>query len=153
VVAKRRTSRYRPGVRSQDWVKVPHRRTHSFVVGGFRVGSSPGPGRVGSLVVGSPVGDGLLALDGAAGSGLTDAMQRALRSVLDDLVVDAPPFEDAAASLPASAAGPVTWCEPIVVVDVASLGRTEQGLLRQPSVVRVRPDLTYDDLLRAEEQA
>jgi bifunctional non-homologous end joining protein LigD len=41
VVARRLTSRYRPGRRSRDWVKVPLVRTQEFVV----VGWKPGAGR------------------------------------------------------------------------------------------------------------
>ena len=142
VVAKRRASRYHPGVRHPDWVKVAHRRTRSFVVGGHRPGSSPGPGRIGSLLVGTPVGDGLLHYDGAVGSGLSAAVQRAVRTILDETATSIPAF-DTLDLLP----GDGVWCEPIVVVDVAHLGRGGNGLLRQPSVARVRPDRSYADLL------
>jgi bifunctional non-homologous end joining protein LigD len=142
VVAKRRESSYHPGVRHPDWVKTPHRRRRSFVVGGYRPGTSPGPGRIGSLLVGTPVGDGRLSYDGAVGSGLSAAEQRTLRAVLDQTAVDRPPFDDAA-SLPADG----VWCEAIVVVDVDHLGRGGQGLLRQAAVARVRPDRDYTDVL------
>ena len=100
--------------------------------------------------MGTPTGDDGLALDGAVGSGLSATVQRALRPVLDDLTVPQSPFSGGESLLPATEAGPPRWVEPVVVVDVAHLGRTSAGLLRQPSLVRVRPDLTYDDLLRAE---
>ena len=40
-----------------------------------------------------------------------------------------------------------TWVEPEIVVDVAALGRSSGGRLRQPSFQRVRTDLTATDLL------
>jgi len=36
--------------------------------------------------------------------------------------------------------------EPVLVVDVEHLGRTSNGLLRQPTIVRMRPDLSPDDV-------
>lgn len=151
VVAKRRDSTYHPGVRSRDWVKVPHRRSHSFVIGGWKPGQGAAAHRVGALVVGSPTGGDRLVLDGAVGSGIGEAVQRALRPVLEDLAADRSPFDGAEAALPSTAAGPPRWVEPVLVVDVAHLGRTSAGLLRQPSLVRLRPDRSYDDLLATEQ--
>lgn len=142
VVAKRRASPYRPGVRSDDWVKVPHRTTRSYVVGGWKH-SEAMPGRMASLLVGTPTGDGLLAYDGAVGSGLTGALDTALRTVLADIETSAAPFHPSA-ELPRDG---VTFVEPVLVVDVAHLGRGGQGLLRQPAIVRMRPDLAVHDLL------
>ena len=36
IVSKRLSSRYRPGLRSKDWLKFAHRRRDSYVVGGWR---------------------------------------------------------------------------------------------------------------------
>jgi len=142
VVAKRRSSPYRPGVRSDDWVKVPHRTTRSYVVGGWKH-SDAMPGRMASLLVGTPTGDGLLSYDGAVGSGLTGRLDSALRTVLAEIEVGAAPFH-ASPELPTEG---VTFVEPVLVVDVAHLGRGGQGLLRQPAVERMRPDLAVPDLL------
>jgi bifunctional non-homologous end joining protein LigD len=142
VVAKRRASPYRPGVRSDDWIKVPHRATRSYVVGGWKH-SEAMPGRMASLLVGTPTGDGLLAYDGAVGSGLTDRLDAALREVLAGIEVEAPRFHPSA-ELPHVG---VTFVEPILVVDVTHLGRGGQGLLRQPAIERMRPDLTASDVL------
>ena len=39
-----------------------------------------------------------------------------------------------------------TWVEPVLVVDVESLGPSAQGRLRQPSYIGTRADLTREDL-------
>ena len=39
-----------------------------------------------------------------------------------------------------------TWVEPVLVVDVESLGPSAQGRIRQPSYVGTRADLTPEDL-------
>ena len=144
VVAKRLNSPYQVGVRSSDWVKVPHRRTRSVVVGGYRPGSSPGRHRIGSLLVGTPVGDGLLSYDGAIGSGLSQGDQRAVRELIDATLRAEAPFDP-----PTDERFPrdALWCEPHLVVDVVHLGRGGHGLLRQGAVDRLRPDRTYAELL------
>ena len=52
VVAKRLDSPYRPGRRSDDWVKIRTRRRQELVIGGYMPGEGGGRGRVGSLLVG-----------------------------------------------------------------------------------------------------
>jgi bifunctional non-homologous end joining protein LigD len=140
VVAKRVTSTYQPGVRSTEWVKVPHRRCHSYVIGGWKNGTAAHH-PLASLLVGTPTADGLLVFDGAVGSGLGDREVRALLPVMTEIRRDERPFHWAT-TLPAE--DQVTWVDPVLVVDVEHLGRTGGAMLRQPSVVRLRPDLSYD---------
>jgi bifunctional non-homologous end joining protein LigD len=99
--------------------------------------------------VGTPTDDGLLRYDGAVGSGLSDAESRTVLDVLRDIASGGTPFHGYPA--PEPAAGDVlTWVEPILVVDVEHLGRSANGLLRQPTVVRLRPDLSYHDVVDGE---
>jgi bifunctional non-homologous end joining protein LigD len=145
VVAKRVDSTYRPGVRSPDWVKVPHRRCHSFVIGGWKHGATSGR-PLASLLVGTPTADDLLVFDGAVGSGLGERELSALTPVLAEISREERPFHWAT-SLPDD--NDVTWTDPILVVDVEHLGRTGNRLLRAPSVVRLRPDQTYESVWQA----
>jgi bifunctional non-homologous end joining protein LigD len=136
VVAKRRDATYQPGVRSRDWVKVAHRRTTSVVVGGWQPGGADG---LKSLAVGVPRGR-VLTPAGSVGSGISAREASALLAVLADLASDRCPF-DPVPKLPDA-----RWVEPLLVVDVEHLGHTEGATLRQAVFVRVRPDLTPDDL-------
>ena len=142
VVAKRVESTYQPGLRSPDWVKVPHRRTASFVIGGWKHGTTHGH-PVAALLVGSPTADGLLVYDGAVGSGLGDREVRALLPVMEEIQRGERSFHWAV-GLPSE--DEVTWVEPILVADVEHLGRTGGGLLRSAAVVRLRPDLSYESV-------
>jgi len=144
VVAKRRGSTYRPGVRSADWVKIAHRRTQSYVIGGWKRGVESGR-PLASVLVGTPSRDGMLSYDGAVGSGLSERQSAALLQVLTETVRSSPPFESTEL-LSDDVLATVTWVEPLLVVDVEHLGRGGQGLLRAPSVVRLRPDLGADDV-------
>ena len=149
VIAKRRASRYVPGSRSSDWIKVPHRLTRSYVVGGWK-SRTDSPGRLASLLVGSPTADGMLRYDGAVGSGLSEAELAAVHGVLREIEGEASPFH----AYPAPEAGRdhvLHAVVPVLVVDVEHLGRTSNSLLRQPTVARLRPDLSPDDVERGAE--
>jgi bifunctional non-homologous end joining protein LigD len=141
VVSKRRSSCYFPGRRSKDWLKFPNRLTDSYVVGGWRpeTGSAS---RLGSLLVGSPTRQGLR-YRGRIGSGLTGRRAQTMLEILQPLRADASPFCD---DVPRTDSVGTVWVRPEVVVELASLGLTGGGRLRQPSYQGVREDLSPADL-------
>ena len=155
VLSKRRSSPYREGVRSADWLKFPHRDVRSVVIGGWRPQTGTA-GRLGAVHVGVPVDDGTgraardadgrLVLDyrGRVGSGLAGRAGDRLLEQLDQVPRAPYPFT---ADIPRPEAAGSTWLEPRLVVDVAALGVTADGRLRQPSFRGLRADLLPEDLL------
>jgi bifunctional non-homologous end joining protein LigD len=141
IVSKRLSSRYHPGQRSKDWLKFAHRRRESYVVGGWRR-ETDSQDRLGAVLVGQPSTDGLL-YRGRVGSGIAGRKASLLRDVLAGIARETKPFVD---EVPRVDALGTTWVEPVLVVDVESLGPSAQGRLRQPSYVGVRADLTPEDL-------
>jgi bifunctional non-homologous end joining protein LigD len=141
IVSKRVTSHYRPGLRSKDWLKFAHRRRDSYVVGGWRR-ETDSQDRLGAVLVGEPTADGLL-YRGRVGSGIAGRKAVVLREVLATLARETTPFAD---DVPRVDALGTTWVEPVLVVDVESLGPSALGRLRQPSYVGTRADLTPEDV-------
>lgn len=141
IVSKRLSSTYHPGRRSRDWLKFPHRPTGSYVVGGWRR-ETDSDSRLGAVLVGTPTPDGLR-YRGRVGSGLTGRKAQALLETLVPLHTDTSPFRD---EVPRVDAAGTVWVRPEVVVEVASLGTTSGGRLRQPAYQGVRADLTPADL-------
>jgi bifunctional non-homologous end joining protein LigD len=140
VVAKRLDSTYRPGARSPDWVKVKADETAEFVVGGWR----PGKRALGALLVGVPdAAGGGLAFRGRVGGGISAAAERQLLATLKPLRTDRSPFADA---VPREDARMAVWCRPEVVVELKFGNRTRDGRLRFPRFLRLRPDLTPQDV-------
>nr|WP_269328591.1 non-homologous end-joining DNA ligase [Kineosporia babensis] len=143
VVAKRRSSVYRPGARSSDWRKLAHRRVQSVVIGGWRPEVND-RNQIGALLIGVWSAPGVLRFAGRMGSGLTAAgPQASLRRLLKPLERDKPPFSE---EVPRADARGTTWVEPVVVVDARHLGRTEGGRLRQPVFRGIRSDLEPEDV-------
>lgn len=141
VVSKRLSSRYEFGQRSPHWLKFPHRRRDSYVVGGWRpeTGSST---RLGALLVGEPTDEGLV-YRGRVGSGIAGGKGAVLRELLEPFARERSPFVD---DVPRVDALGTHWVEPVVVVDVEALGLSSQQRLRQPSYQGVRSDLAPEDL-------
>ena len=141
IVSKRLDSRYEFGQRSRHWLKFPHRRRESYVVGGWRpeTGSA---GRLGALLVGEPTAEGLV-YRGRVGSGIAGTKGPALRALLDPIARPDSPFVDEVPRLDALG---THWVEPVLVVDVEALGLSPQQRLRQPAYQGIRADLTPDDL-------
>jgi len=140
VVAKLRTSTYQPGRRSRDWVKLPHRRNRTALVGGWRE-ESAGTGRLGAVLLGARDEGGALRYLGRAGSGLAGPLATAVRGALAEHARATSPFDN---PVPATDARGTHWCEPLVVVDTLYLSRTPGGRLRQPVVRGVRTDTGPD---------
>ena len=140
VVSKRLASTYRPGRRSPDWLKFPHRASRSVVIGGWRL-ETGSDHRLGAVLVGRPAPDGLAYL-GRVGSGLAGREQKRVLAALEGLGVDTSPFADEVPKLDAQG---TRWVRPEVVADVQSLGLSAQGRLRQPAYRGLRPDLSPDD--------
>jgi bifunctional non-homologous end joining protein LigD len=141
VVSKKRGSLYVPGRRSADWLKLPHRPTRSYVVGGWRL-ETDSESRLGAVLVGQPTGRGL-SYRGRVGSGIAGKVGQRLVDVLAPLTAQESPFCD---EVPRIDAKGTTWVRPEVVVEIAALGMTPALRLRQPAYLGVRQDLAPADL-------
>ncbi len=145
IVSKRLTSRYEPGVRSRHWLKFPHRRRASYVVGGWRL-EVDSPNRLGALLVGEPTADGLI-YRGRVGSGIAGKAGPMLRELVEGLAREDKPFVDEVPRLDALG---TRWIEPVLVVDVEALGLSSQQRLRQPAYIGLRTDVTPESLIGGE---
>ena len=135
LVAKRRGSRYEVGRRSTDWLKVKVRPEQELVVGGW----TPGEGSaaaLGAIAVGVYEGD-RLRFTGKVGSGFSDRTRRELRTLLDELEAEAPPFDpppppDYRGRWGGDLAG-IHWVRPELVIRAEIGGWTRDGHVRQTS--------------------
>lgn len=126
IVAKRLESRYRPGVRTPEWRKITTTRTVRAVVGGFTQGDGGRSHSFGALLLGLWSEDGLRWI-GSVGTGFSDGDLGAIRTALDEMVLDRTPFVPHA-DMPKN----VTWVFPQLVAMVEYKEWTAVGRLRAP---------------------
>jgi bifunctional non-homologous end joining protein LigD len=143
IVAKRRSSAYRPGQRSPDWIKLKNIRTQEVVVGGWRPGAGTRAGTIGSLLLGLPGPDGLRYI-GRVGTGFTAATLAELSGRLRPISRPSSPFLD----VPRADALDAHWVDPDLVGEVAFAEWTPDSRLRHPAWRGLRPDKTPDQVTR-----
>ncbi len=144
VVAKKRSSTYFPGRRSDCWRKLKHVRRSSVVVAGWKPGEGGRAGRIGSLLLGVQGPDGL-EFAGHVGTGFTAAALASLGTQLEPLRRDTSPF---ATDVPRVHARTAVWVEPVLVAEVDYTEWTKDGRLRHPSYKGLRDDVPAEEVVR-----
>lgn len=147
VVAKRRTSIYRPGRRSPDWIKTKTHRTQEVVIGGWIPGQGNRRDLFGSLLLGIPAPDegGALAYVGKVGTGFSHETMVELLRALKRIVRTKSPF---AQPLPAEVGREMTWVRPVTVGEVQFSEWTPDGRFRHPVWRGLRSDKSADEVVR-----
>jgi DNA ligase D-like protein (predicted ligase) len=151
-VAKRDDSVYKPGERSNEWIKVRFSPQQEFVIGGFK----PSASNFESLVVGC-YEQKRLQFAARVRSGFTPYAKAEVFRRIVDRQVDKCPFVD----LPNSDGGgqwgegvteedmtKLCWVKPTVVVQVEFVEWTDGGLLRHPKFVGLRDDKKASEVKR-----
>ncbi|MCF3135488.1 ATP-dependent DNA ligase [Streptomyces olivochromogenes] len=138
VVCKRLDSRYTPGVRSRAWIKIRNLRSEDVIVGGWLPGKGRLSGLPGAVLVGQRAG-GRLRYAGGVGTGWSETERAELAALLRAAETGVCPFD------PAPRVSGAHWVLPRLVGEVSYSTRTRAGLLRQPSWLRLRPDLTPEE--------
>jgi len=138
LMAKRAGSRYEPR-RSSEWMKIKIVQRQEFVICGYTAGERD---HFGALVLG--VYDaGKLAWVGNVGTGFDQKTMAMLRQKLDPLVTPQSPFPDAP-----KVGKDVTWVRPELVAEVKFANWTNDGKLRAPVYLGLRPDVEPRESVR-----
>ncbi len=142
IVGKRADSLYRPGVRSQEWVKIKSWRSQSCVIAGYTAGRGRRTNQLGALIL-AVLDNGRLVHCGQVGTGFNNAMLRDLKAQLGPLEIDHCPLEPTPKT-----SEPATWVQPQLVCEVQFTEWTREGILRHPAFRTMRPDQGVEDCTR-----
>ncbi|HKU57271.1 MAG TPA: DNA ligase D [Gaiellaceae bacterium] len=146
VMAKRSSSRYAPGARGRDWLKIKTHGRQEFVICGYTKGQGRRSGSFGALVLGVHRGMEWEWV-GNVGTGFGERTIRELLSELEPLRRDDPPFS-VVPKMPKVKKGDVVWVEPRLVAEVEFAEWTHDGHLRAPSFQGLRDDKPAEDVRR-----
>ena len=141
IIAKRKTSVYRPGKRSPDWLKIKSRPQQEFVVCGFTEGKGSRLKSFGALVLGAYRNGGLQYF-GHSGTGFSEKGMRETIERLKPLFSDKPTVVN-----PPKIPEKIQWVKPQLVCEVAFAEWTEDEELRQTTFLGWRDDKNAKDVL------
>jgi bifunctional non-homologous end joining protein LigD len=151
IMAKRLDSRYLPGGRTRDWVKIKARNRQEFVIVGYTRGKGRRERTLGSLILGVYQG-GELVFAGNVGTGFNDQEIDRLLGKLRPLERETPPFR-VLPKMPRVRKGDVIWVEPKLVCEVEFVEWTHDGHLRAPAYKGLREDKDPLDVRREQADA
>src|SRR5438105_4438221 len=107
IVSKRADSRYQPGRRTRDWLKIKTHGRQEFVIAGYTRGKGRRVNSLGALVLGVREGDELV-YAGNVGTGFTDKEIDRLLEKLRPLDRNQPPFREVP-QMPKVRKGDIVW--------------------------------------------
>ena len=133
IIAKRASSKYLPGKRTRDWLKIKNHNTQEAVIAGY---TAPRGSRehFGALILGIYKNNKLEYI-GHTGTGFTSAVLKDVLKKLKPLQRTSSPFGRKVA-----VNSPVTWVEPVLVCAIKFTEVTEEGILRHPVFQGLRMD-------------
>ena len=146
VIAKRLESRYLPGKRSGDWLKLKTRPRQEFVIAGYTRGKGRREKAFGSLVLGVNEEEGL-EYAGNVGTGFDEEEIEKLLAKLRPLERKEAPFRTVP-KMPRIRKGDVVWVEPKLVAEVEFSEWTHDEHLRAPSYQGLREDKRPEEVRR-----
>ena len=143
IMAKRLSSRYQPGERSKDWLKVKVTFDADVVIVGWTEGEGSRAGSLGSLMM-AVYDAGDLRYVGNVGTGFGRGLLEEAFERLNALPESKPPFpSEVLRSRPELRRA--HWVEPSLVAMVEHRGLTSAGRLRAPSFKGFREDKAPKD--------
>jgi len=139
IMAKRADSKYFPGVRTSNWLKIKHHKTQEAIIAGY---TNPGGSRLhfGSLVLAIKK-ENKLKYIGQTGTGFDAKTLKEISTLLKPLITKESPFDEL--MKPKIAFTPV---KPVLVCEVKFTEITEDGKLRHPVFLRLRDDKNAEDV-------
>jgi DNA ligase D-like protein (predicted ligase)/DNA ligase D-like protein (predicted 3'-phosphoesterase) len=133
VMGKRKDSRYAPGIRSQNWLKIKKLLSCDCVIFGYTAGRGKRKSDFGGLILGlydknKPV------YVGKVGTGFSETTMNQLMEVFQKLKTSEPTIEAA------DVTEEITWLKPELVGEIIYQIVTKDGRLRMPRFRSLRTD-------------
>ena len=152
IVAKRKNSKYYPGQRSRDWLKIKASKRHEVVIGGYTVNQDSS--KLFSALLVGVFENGKLAYTGKIGTGFTQKVQQEMLKAFKPLNTDECPFEQEpdynkpSRFNPRPAKARVFWLAPTLVCEVSYAEITSDGIMRHASFEGLRGDKNATEVTR-----
>jgi len=157
IMAKKEDSKYYPGDRTRDWLKIKIENSQEVVIGGFT--NNEGSNKAfSSLLVGLPE-NGKLLYTGKIGTGFSDKLQKELMEKFEPLITSKRPFVNTPDINKPSRFRPnppnatATWLKPELICEVSYREMTSDGVMRHPSFKGMRDDKSPEEVVKEKARA
>lgn len=150
IIAKRADSKYLPGNRGTDWLKIKVQKRHEVVIGGFTKNEDTKK-QFSSLLVGVFENNKLHYI-GKVGTGFNMKMQQQMMQQFKPLMVKQSPFaiepnvNEPSRFRPNPPKAEAYWLKPELVCEVSYTEITNDGVMRHPSFEGMREDKKAKDV-------
>src|SRR5919112_486420 len=146
IVAKRKTSRYFQGIRSNDWLKIKSIKTQDCIVIGYTKGEGNREKYFGSLLLAAYDSKSKLRFVGHTGSGFDFDQLEKIYEKLQKIKVE----KCQISYVPYTNRDPV-WIKPELVAEIKFSNWTSEKIMRAPIFLRFREDKMPKDCIIEEE--
>ena len=152
IMAKKTDSKYNPGARSKEWLKIKTGKSQEVVIGGFT--NNEGSEKMfSSLLVGIPENNSLQ-YTGKIGTGFSYKLQQELMAKFKPLITKECPFlhmpdvNKPSRFRPNPPEAKATWLRPQLTCEVSYLEMTSDGVMRHPSFKGMRDDKSPNEIVK-----
>ncbi len=152
IIAKRSDSKYFPGNRSKDWLKIKANKRQEMVIGGYTINDNTSKS-FSSLLLGV-FEKGKLIYTGKVGTGFNGKQQKEMLTQFKPFITQSPPFTELPDINKPSRFRPnpphavAVWMKPELVCEVSFAEMTSDGIMRHPSFEAMRIDKKAKDVTK-----
>ncbi|MGN6267523.1 MAG: DNA ligase D [Ginsengibacter sp.] len=155
IMAKKSDSKYLPGKRSKEWLKIKTQQRQEVVIGGFTKNENTTK-LFSSLLVGVFENKNLV-FTGKIGTGFTQKLQQKLMKKFEPLIISKSPFQhepdinQPSRFRPNPPHAEATWLQPKLIAEVSFREMTPDGVMRHPSFEGLRDDKKPSEVVMEKE--
>jgi bifunctional non-homologous end joining protein LigD len=156
IIAKKTASKYHPGYRSADWLKIKVHKRQEVVIGGYTINESTGK-LLSALLLGV-YENGSLQYVGKVGTGFNEKQKKELLELFRPLTIKSSPFEvmpdvnQPSRFRSTSIKAKAFWLKPRLICEVSYSEVTADGVFRHPSYKGLRDDKKAEEVVREKEK-
>jgi len=151
IIAKKRESKYFPGQRSRDWLKIKTGKRQEVIIGGFT--NNEGSSKIFSALLVGVHENGKLEYTGKIGTGFSEKLQKEMMEKFIPLIIQQCPFTSVpdinkpSRFRPDPPQAKATWLKPELACEVSYAEMTSDGVMRHPSFEGLREDKDVKDMI------
>lgn len=156
IIAKKTGSKYHPGQRSKEWLKIKTGKRQEVVIGGYT--NNEGSNKPFSALLVGVHENGRLIYTGKIGTGFSQQLQREMLKQFKSMIVKKSPFNvepdinKPSRFRPNPPNAKATWLKPELICEVSYAEMTSDGVMRHPSFERMREDKKSNDVVMEKEK-